>query len=250
MARIVVPDVPHHVTQRGNRRQPVFFSSADCQAYLRLMATWCAEQQVEVWAYCLMPNHVHLVAVPHTEAGLARAIGEAHRRYTVRVNQRESWRGYLFQGRFASCPLDEHYLLAAVRYVELNPLRAGLAERAWQYPWSSARAHVSGSDDRLVKVKPMLERVSDWRDYLGAGIETVESDIIRRHLRTGRPLGDQAFVELLEAKTGRTLAPRKRGRKPGAPAARPKWYYVPDIPMSPIYRAEFRCPSSLAVVQL
>ena len=221
MARVVVPGVPHHVTQRGNRRQPVFFSSADYQAYLRLMAMWCAEQQVEIWAYCLMPNHVHLVALPQTETGLARAIGEAHRRYTVRVNKRENWRGYLFQGRFSSCPMDEHYLLAAVRYVELNPVRAGLAEKAWQYPWSSAKAHVTGRDDRLVKVKPMLERMPDWREHLAATIETIELDIIRRHLRTGRPLGDRSFVELLEAKTGRKLAPRKRGRKPGAATTRP-----------------------------
>src|SRR5512136_131394 len=161
IARVVVAGVPHHVVQRGNRRQPVFFSTADYKAYLRLMATWCQRERVEVWAYCLMSNHVHLVAVPDSERGLARAIGEAHRRYTVRVDQRENWRGYLWQGRFSSYPLDEQYLLAAVRYVELNPVRARLVELPWQYPWSSAAAHVRGRDDVLVKVRPMLGRVEN-----------------------------------------------------------------------------------------
>jgi len=114
-ARVVVPFVPHHVTQRGTRRQTVFFRDEDYEAYLRLMREWCDREAVAVWAYCLMPNHVHLVVVPETETGLARAIGEAHRRYTRAVNFREGWRGYLMQGRFASCPMDEDYLLAAVR---------------------------------------------------------------------------------------------------------------------------------------
>ena len=160
-----------------------------------------------------MTNHVHLVAVPENEHGLARAIGEAHRRYTVRVNQRENWRGYLWQGRFSSSPLDEQYLLSAVRYVELNPVRSGLVERAWEYPWSSAAAHVRGRDDVLVKVKPMLRRVADWREYLSTEPESTDVDLIRRHIRSGRPLGSSEFVETLEAKTGRALAPRKRGPK-------------------------------------
>jgi len=214
MARVVVPGVPHHVTQRGNRRQPVFFSPADYHAYLRIMADWCARESVQIWAYCLMSNHVHLVVVPETAQGLARAIGEAHRRYTVRINQREGWRGYLFQGRFSSYPMDEHYLLAAVRYTELNPVRAGLAEKAWQYAWSSARAHIAGKNDRLVKVKPMLQRVEDWRGYLDSGLDGIDLDIVRRHIRTGRPLGSSDFIQSLEASTGRSLAPGKRGPKP------------------------------------
>jgi putative transposase len=214
IARVVAADVPHHVVQRGNRRQPVFFSTADYRAYLRLMADWCGQERVDIWAYCLMPNHVHLIAVPGSERGLARAIGEAHRRYTMRVNQREDWRGYLWQGRFSSCPLDEQYLLAAVRYVETNPVRAGLAKRPWQYPWSSAAAHVRGKDDLLVKVKPKLRRVESWREYLGTEQDSTDLELIRRHSRTGRPLGSRDFVESLEAQTGRPLAPRKRGPKP------------------------------------
>ena len=127
LARVVIPGMPHHITQRGNRRQPTFFCEEDYAAYLELMGQWCKERGVAVWAYCLMPNHVHLIAVPKSEDGLRRAIGKAHRRYTRRVNFREQWRGHLWQGRFASFVLDEPYLLAAARYVELNPVRAGLA---------------------------------------------------------------------------------------------------------------------------
>ena len=142
LARLVVPGLPHHVTQRGNRRQQTFFCEEDYAAYLELMAEWCAKRGVEIWAYCLMPNHVHLVAVPQSKDGLRRAIGEAHRRYTRRINFREKWRGYLWQGRFASFVMDEPYLLAAARYVELNPLRANLVADAAEWPWSSAGAHL------------------------------------------------------------------------------------------------------------
>ena len=128
IARIVVPGYPHHVTQRGNRRQETFFCDDDYREYISLMSQWCGENRVEIRAYCLMPNHVHLIAVPGEKESLARAIGEAHRRYTRYVNFREGWRGYLRQGRFASCVLDQRHLIAAARYVELNPVRAGLAE--------------------------------------------------------------------------------------------------------------------------
>ena len=129
IARVVVPSYAHHVTQRGNRRQQTFFCEDDYRAYLGLMAEWCRRCGVEIWAYCLMPNHIHLIAVPDSEDGLRRGIGEAHRRYTRRVNFRERWRGHLWQGRFASFVLDDCYLLAAARYVELNPVRAGMVDR-------------------------------------------------------------------------------------------------------------------------
>ena len=164
LARIVVPGVPHHVTQRGNRRQPTFFEEGDYQEYLVFMGEWCRRKGVSVWAYCLMPNHVHLIVVPETEDSLNRAIGEAHRRYTRYINFRKGWSGCLWQGRFASYPMDEPHLLMAARYVELNPVCAGLAVRPEEYPWSSARAHFSGENDQLVVTSPLLERVSDWEE--------------------------------------------------------------------------------------
>ena len=214
LARLVIPGFPHHITQRGNRRQQTFFCDEDYEAYLELMAEWCGEHGVEIWAYCLMPNHVHLIAVPQSDDTLARAIGEAHRRYTRRINFREKWRGYLWQGRFASFVMDEPHLLAAARYVELNPVRANLVKDAAEWPWSSARAHLAGRDDHLVKVEPMLSIVHDWRALLNSAVDESKLQALRTRNRTGRPLGDAPFVERLEKLVGRTLRPKKPGRKP------------------------------------
>ena len=214
LARVVAPGLPHHVTQRGNRRQEVFFGDDDYEAYKALVAEHCAGAGVAVWAYCLMPNHVHLILVPSDEDGLRAALGEAHRRYTRAVNFREGWRGYLWQGRFASFVMDERHLLAAARYVELNPVRAGLVKQARQWRWSSARAHLKGADDGLATVAPLLELAGDWKTFLAGGLEAAELDAIRAHERSGRPLGSDAFLEGLEARLGRPLKKRKAGRKP------------------------------------
>jgi len=211
IARVVAPGFPHHVTQRGNRRQETFFSDKDYRAYLDLMAEWCGQHGVSVWAYCLMPNHVHMVVVPDSEDGLRRAIGEAHRRYTLHVNSRQGWRGHLWQGRFASVVLDEAHLLSAVRYVERNPVRAGLVTAAEKWPWSSASAHGSRRDDLLVKVAPMLERIGDWVGYLAAPEDEAVLEALRRHERTGRVLGAEPFIETLEATLARPLRPGKPG---------------------------------------
>ena len=216
IARVVAPGLPHHVTQRGNRCQQTFFSDDDFGAYRRLMASSCARCTTQVWAYCLMPNHVHLVMVPHEPDALRCALGEAHRRYTRRVNSREGWVGHLWQERFHSFVMDETYMLAAVRYIETNPVRAGLCARAWDWPWSSARAHRRGEDDELVRVDPLMRLVGDWADYLREpSADTLAADL-HRHTRTGRPLGDTAFVEALERRLRRALRPRKRGPKPRA----------------------------------
>ncbi len=214
LARVVAAGVPHHVTQRGNRRQSVFFSDDDYLAYAELLAEGCAGFGVAVWGYCLMPDHVHLILVPRDEAGLRAALSEAHRRYTRRVNLREGWRGHLWQGRFASVPMDETHLLACARYVELNPVRANLAAEAEDWPWSSARAHLAGRDDDLVQAAPLLDRVGDWAAFLAEGLDADAHAAIRSGERTGRPLGDGAFVAALERELGRTLAKRKPGRKP------------------------------------
>ena len=211
MARVVVPGIPHHVTQRGNRRQPTFFRPADYRLYLELMAEWCGREGVDIWAYCLMPNHVHLIAVPSAANGLARAIGEAHRRYTREINHREGWRGHLWQDRFTSFPMDEAYLLTAARYVALNPVRACLRRKPEAYPWSSAKAHLAGHDDALVKTAPLLDLAPDWRGFLADGLEEERAEEMRRHERTGRPLGAEGFVEQLEKKLRRPLARGKPG---------------------------------------
>ena len=213
LARVVAPGLPHHVTQRGNRRLETFFCDDDYRVYRDLMAQWCGHYGVAVWAYCLMPNHVHLVAVPATGDALGRAVGEAHRRYTRHVNFRAGWRGHLWQGRFASFAMDERHLLAAARYVELNPVRARLTKRPGDYAWSSARAHLAGRDDGLVKTAPLLDIAGDWAAFLAGGLGAAEGDALRHHEHTGRPLGDARFIERLEATLGRSLKKKKPGPK-------------------------------------
>jgi len=214
MARVVVPGYPHHVTQRGNRRQKTFFCDDDYRYYIELLTTYTKEYGTEVWSYCLMPNHVHLVMVPGVEDGLCTVLAEVHRRYTRHINFREGWRGHLWQERFHSFVMDESYLLATVRYVERNPVAAGLCGRPHEWRWSSAMAHFDGKDDELVRVKPMRDRIDDWSAYLSGDRENNETHkLIARHTRTGRPLGDDRFVGMLEKLTGKSLVPKRPGRK-------------------------------------
>ena len=212
IARVICPGIPHHVTQRGNRRQPTFFCDDDYLAYVKLMAEWCRKHGVVIWAWCLMPNHVHLITVPQTETGLARAIGEAHRRYTRRINFRENWRGHLWQERFASFPMDESHLFAAIRYVEMNPVAAELVSTPAEYRWSSARAHIEETEDMLASVFPFHDIIPHWEDFLRLSSDE-ELKILKRHEHTGRPLGSESFIDKMEQAMGRVLRPQKPGPK-------------------------------------
>jgi putative transposase len=218
LARIVVPGCPHHVTQRGNRREPIFFEDGDQEVYRDLLAEQTAKHRVGVWAYCLMPNHVHLILAPGDEAGLGRAVGEAHRRYTNFINTRGRWTGHLFQSRFNSVAMDEDHLVAAVRYVSLNPVRARLVAAAKDWPWSSVRAHLAGADDELVQVGPVLERVERFADLLDAGPDEPAFVALRLSEGSGRPLGNADFIAGLEGLLGRPVARRAPGRRPRAAA--------------------------------
>ena len=214
LARIVVPDFPHHVTQRGNRRQQTFFSDADFRLYLSLISTYCAENGVKIWAYCLMPNHVHLILKPRKAKSLAAALSDAHRCYSRAINFRQGWRGYLWQGRFASFPMDGGHVLAAAQYVELNPVRARLVKTPQDWPWSSARAHLTGQPDGVVDPRPLLDMFPQWDEVLEAGLERAAEEAIERSTRTGRPLGSDAFMKEIERISGRPVCPKKPGRKP------------------------------------
>ena len=194
MARIAVPGLPYHVTQRGNRRQAVFFGEEDYRAYLQVLQEQSLRWGLQVWAYCLMTNHVHLIVVPHRDQSLARGVGETHQRYTRSINFREGWRGYLWQGRFASVPLDEAHLIAAMHYVERNPIEAGLAQRADEYPWSSARAHITGARDPLLSPHPLQDTIRDWGAFLATPQEEAVTRHLEQQLRTGRPHGPPSFL--------------------------------------------------------
>jgi len=214
LARVVVPGFPHHVTQRGSRRQKTFFCDDDYHAYIDLIAGAKNTAGVSILAWCLMPNHVHLVAVPDNSSSLASLFKDAHRRYTRRVNFREGWRGHLWQERFHSCVMDEKHLIAAVRYVELNPVQAGLCSLPGDWRWSSVHAHLAEKDDVLTTTRPMLQRIDNWQQYLRGRDSDETLDRLHQHARTGRPLGDDVFVAKLEAITGRSLRPKRSGRKP------------------------------------
>jgi len=215
IARIVAPGMPHHITQRGNRRLQTFFSDKDYIAYMDLIKEWCDARGVEIWSYCLMPNHVHLIAVPETKESLMLAIGEAHRRYSRMINFREGWKGHLWQGRFASYVLDEIHLLACARYIEMNPVRAKLVKDPTHWTWSSAFAHTNGGEDTLAKTQSLIQLVNkDWTQFLSESITTKMRSRLQKHERTGRPAGNIQFIEKLEKSLGVTLKLKKPGRKP------------------------------------
>ena len=211
LGRVVIGGIPHHIIQRGNRRQQVFFSSSDYDAYIEVMRERCDRHGVEVWAYCLMPNHVHLIAVPHKPEELGCAIGEAHRYYAMRVNLKRNWVGHLWRQRFSSYPMDDEHLLTAARYIEMNPVAARLTGRPEGWRWSSARAHLWARDDRLVAVEPLLNLVPDWGSFLAQ--DSGDVSVYEKHEGTGLPLGDNAFVERCERLTGRILRRQRRGPK-------------------------------------
>lgn len=212
MARLVIPGYPHHIAQRGNRRQDVFFRVEDYQEYLNLIRYWCREEGVAILSYCLLNDCVHLVVKPDEGSNLSKAIGETHRRYTRSINSRKGWKGYLWQGRFSSFPMDEMYLLKAMAYVELNPVREKLVAVAWDHPWSSVHAHVANKSDGIVEVEPLVNTVGNWKAYLSSMADS-STELFERHGRTGRPLGDEPFIDKICRYTGRDLKPKKRGPK-------------------------------------
>jgi putative transposase len=217
-ARVVIPGCVHHVTQRGNHRKAVFFDDGERWIYLSTLRRACVRHGITIIGYCLMTNHVHLLVMPRAENSLAEGLGRAHREYALWHHVKQGLTGHLWQNRFYSCPLDEEHAWVALRYVELNPVRAGLVERAWEWPWSSARAHVGERDDTSLLDLDLWAshyNATTWREVLhGEPMDTGLYDGIRRATLSGRPLGSEEFLQGLESHTGRALRPRRRGRRP------------------------------------
>jgi len=214
IARIIAPNYPHHITQRGNNRADVFFDDEDKTTYLSLLKDYCEKLTVNIWAYCLMTNHVHILAVPADEGSLSRCIGRTNLLYTQHVNRKYKRSGRLWQNRFFSTIVDtESYLWAVARYIEKNPVKSALVERPEGYPWSSCRAHISGQGDELVTGK-------GWFDEKDRGTykiflmqqDPVMDEKIRTKTSTGRPLGSAAFIAGLETTLCRKILPGKAGR--------------------------------------
>jgi putative transposase len=213
LARVVIPGLPHHVTQRGNGGARTFFSDHDFARYRDLLAASCHEAEVEVWARCLMPNHVHLVLVPSDPDGL-RALAPVHGKYAGIVHTRRKRTGHFWQGRFGCVALDEDHLAAALRYVSLNPVRARLVGRARDWRWSSVRAQLACRDDGLTAWAPVQQRFPDFPAFLDEAPEAGMIERLRRAETVGRPLGERRFLTAIERATRRVLAPAKRGPKP------------------------------------
>ncbi len=214
LARVVIPGIPHHVTQRGNGRARTFFCEEDYALYRDLLAEHCRKADVEVWAWCLMPNHVHLILVPSDADGLRRALAAVHRRYAGIIHARRRRSGHFWQGRFGTVAMDEAHLAAALRYVSLNPVRARLVARAREWRWSSTRAHLTGKDDGITVRAPIRDRFPDFAGLLATESGADAFARLRAAESVGRPLGNDDFLGWIERATGRRLAPRKRGPKP------------------------------------
>jgi putative transposase len=214
LARFIIPGIPHHVTQRGNGRQRTFFGDDDYVLYRDLLKVHAAAHGVSVWSWVLMPNHVHLILVPEKEDSLRACLSKVHREYAGYMNAREKRTGHFWQGRFGCVAMDEAHLMAAIPYVALNPVRAKLTARAEDWAWSSVHAHLDpAKGDGLTDTAPVLERVGDFAGLLRAGEDEDLSMTIRRAESIGRPLGDDIFMDWIEAKLGRDARPQKPGPK-------------------------------------
>jgi putative transposase len=216
LARSVFAHMPHHITQRGNRREDVFFNDEDRQFYLDLLQEYAAAHHVEVAAYCLMTNHIHLILIPSTEDGLQKVLKPLHMRYAQRLNRARAQQGHVWQGRYFSAVLDGDYLRAALRYVERNPVRARLVRKAENYAWSSAKGHCSVAPDTLLRLhskwRKDLEDISNWSKWLAEPDEEQALLVLRRNTMMGLPCGSEKFIRKIEKRSGRNLHYKPQGR--------------------------------------
>lgn len=217
--RVVIPGVPHHVTQRGNNRQAIFFSDANRRFYLSLLAQHAAEYGTKILGYCLMNNHVHIIGVPQCEDSLAKTLARTHSEYALSVNRTRERSGHLWQNRFFSCPMGPTHLQRAMLYVDMNPVRAGLVATASDWLWSSARTHVRESARDPVMNQGWEEHFgfwdhAHWQESLRSAVPEEDCVAVRCATRTGEPLGAREFVARLERESGRNLRVLARGRPP------------------------------------
>ncbi len=213
-ARFLEPQLPYHVTQRGNYKQDVFADDEDRHKYLNLLHFYSGKYHLEIWAYCLMSNHIHLIAYPENADSLSRALAVAHMNYAQYLHRKSGLVGHLWQGRFYSCALDEDHLLRAARYVEMNPVRAKLVAKPEEWEWSSARHHLGLDSSTLLETShwPDEDTLAEWPSMLTAQDSEGAVEQLRRATYTGRPLGSEEWIDMLETKTGRRLRPGKPGR--------------------------------------
>ncbi len=214
-ARIVVQNLPYHITQRGNYRQDIFQDNEDRLNYLSWINDYIKKYKLSIFAYCLMDNHVHFIVIPREEDSLAKVFSISHMRYSQYFNKKKKASGHLWQGRFYSCVLDEDYLLAALRYVERNPVRAGIVRKPWRWKWSSAGVHVGQGDGviNLENITTLIDTTAEeWKEYIDSDENEEEVKDIRKHTLLGRPLETKDFIAKLGKRIGRVLSVLPRGR--------------------------------------
>ncbi len=214
-ARIVVPNLPYHITQRGNYRQGIFQDNEDRLSYLSWINDYSKKYKLSIFAYCLMDNHVHFIVIPREEDSLAKVFSISHMRYSQYFNKKKKASGHLWQGRFYSCVLDEDYLVAALRYVERNPVRAGIVRKPWRWKWSSAGVHVGQGDGviNLENITTLIDTTAEeWKEYIDLDENEEEVENIRKHTLLGRPLGTKDFIAKLGKRIGMVLSVLPRGR--------------------------------------
>lgn len=212
IARVVVPDYPHHITQRGTNKSAIFLDDEDRRCFLQYLNSRAEKTEVNIWAYCLMDNHFHLLLEPKKDQSLGKCLHGTTFLYAQHYNKKYARSGRLWQNRYFSCPVDkEEYLWAVVRYMERNPVRAKIVTKAEDWKWSSAEAHISGRKDGHLGLLDWLnaDERAEYRRFLD---DEGEDDEIRKATSTGRPLGDASFVEKLQELSGRELKYQRRGR--------------------------------------
>ncbi len=213
IARIIVPNLPYHITQRGNFGQNIFEDDTDRIVYLEWLQEYGQRYGTKFWAYCLMTNHVHYIAVPEDKKSLAQTFNQTHMRYSQYTNRKHNRRGHLWQGRFYSYLLDDEHLYAAIRYVEKNPVRAKIVQQSETYKWSSTDAHVLEKEDPLLSMDcPLIETIEDWNLYLSQPDDDEWMERFRVLSRTGRPAGGDSFISMIESLLGRVVKPKQPGR--------------------------------------
>jgi len=217
IARIALEGIAYHITQRGNARQQVFFDDADHQLYLDLLTRYSTESRLAIHAWCLMPNHVHLIGIPERPNSMSAALRRTHADFARHFNLKHRTCGHVWQARYFSCPLDRNHFWNAMAYIELNPVRGGIVSRPEDFRWSSAAPRAGrAAVPRFLQLSPWREKFNsdEWQSLLRS-IDR-DKDGFGERLAcaglSGRPLGDQAFVDSLEDRTQRTLHLRKVGR--------------------------------------
>jgi len=211
-SRIVIPNIPHHITQRGNYGHDIFNSDEDYKIYLDWFKEYTDKYKLDVLAYCLMSNHIHFIVVPKRKESLSRVYNTLHMRYAQYINRIREERGHLWQGRFYSCLLDEGHLYRAIRYVERNPVRAGMVNKAWEYRWSSARCHTGKDKEGIILLSKSFDMgKKEWMEYLSESDDDMVNEI-RLKTQRGLAVGTDRFIRKIENRIKRSLKYLNQGR--------------------------------------